>query len=175
MRTAGEVVRADVLTGHYGRSKGCGIVEYATVEEAAGAVASARLLLERLDRRAARATDAEGSTPADLAAAAGHKELAAELAAAAAAAGAPDETIAEEAAGGVCDRAGELEGEQREFAEATERSAQSLLMLINDLLDFSKIEAGQLTLEEVPMDLRTVMDDVGELGSMFVFVCHATE
>ncbi|KAL9183998.1 hypothetical protein ACHAXT_002084 [Thalassiosira profunda] len=40
MRTAGEVVRADVLTGHDGRSKGCGIVEYATVEEAAGAVAS---------------------------------------------------------------------------------------------------------------------------------------
>ena len=40
MRTAGEVVRADVLTGHDGRSKGCGVVEYATVEEAAGAVAS---------------------------------------------------------------------------------------------------------------------------------------
>ena len=57
----------------------------------------------------------------------------------------------------------ELDPEQREFAEATERSAQSLLMLINDLLDFSKIEAGQLKLEEVPMDLRTVVDDVGEL------------
>ena len=87
---------------------------------AAGAVASARLLLERLDRRAARATDAEGSTPAELAAAAGHKELAAELAAAAAAAGAPDETIAEEAAGGVCDLAGELEGEQRNYARRSE-------------------------------------------------------
>jgi len=56
-----------------------------------------------------------------------------------------------------------LTAEQREFAEATDRSARSLLMLINDLLDFSKIEAGQLKLERVPFDLRTVVDDVGEL------------
>ena len=38
MRSAGEVLRADVLTGYDGRSKGCGIVEYATVEEANTAV-----------------------------------------------------------------------------------------------------------------------------------------
>jgi two-component system, sensor histidine kinase and response regulator len=57
----------------------------------------------------------------------------------------------------------DLGGEQEEFALATERSAQTLLMLINDLLDFSKIEAGSLTLEEVPFDLRLVIDDVGEL------------
>lgn len=56
-----------------------------------------------------------------------------------------------------------LETEQREFAQATERSAKSLLMLINDLLDYSKIEAGSLTLEHVPLDLRMVIDDVGEL------------
>lgn len=56
-----------------------------------------------------------------------------------------------------------LDSEQREFALATERSAQSLLMLINDLLDYSKIEAGSLTLEQVPLDLRLVIDDVGEL------------
>mmetsp|Transcript_23561 Transcript_23561/g.49859 ORF Transcript_23561/g.49859 Transcript_23561/m.49859 type:complete len:471 (+) Transcript_23561:234-1646(+) len=40
MRAAGEVLRADVLTGYDGRSKGCGIVEYVTVEEANGAVES---------------------------------------------------------------------------------------------------------------------------------------
>ncbi len=57
----------------------------------------------------------------------------------------------------------DLTSEQREFAEATERSAQALLMLVNDLLDFSKIEAGSLTLERVPFDLRLVVDDVGEL------------
>ena len=56
-----------------------------------------------------------------------------------------------------------LTAEQKEFADATDRSARNLLMLVNDLLDFSKIEAGQLTLERVPFDLRTVVDDVGEL------------
>ncbi len=57
----------------------------------------------------------------------------------------------------------ELGTEQREFAEATERSARSLLLLINDLLDFSKIEAGSLSLESVPFDLREVVDDVAEI------------
>jgi signal transduction histidine kinase/DNA-binding response OmpR family regulator/HPt (histidine-containing phosphotransfer) domain-containing protein len=57
----------------------------------------------------------------------------------------------------------ELTEEQREFAEATGRSAENLLALINDILDFSKIEAGQLTLEEVEMDLREVVEDVAEL------------
>ena len=56
-----------------------------------------------------------------------------------------------------------LDSEQAEFARATERSAQNLLMLVNDLLDFSKIEAGSLTLEHIPFDLRTVVDDVAEI------------
>ncbi|ORY79498.1 hypothetical protein BCR37DRAFT_340341, partial [Protomyces lactucae-debilis] len=34
MRSAGEVIHADVLTGRDGRSKGCGVVEFATVSEA---------------------------------------------------------------------------------------------------------------------------------------------
>jgi RNA recognition motif-containing protein len=38
MREAGEVTRADIMTGPDGRSKGCGIVEYSTVEEAKKAV-----------------------------------------------------------------------------------------------------------------------------------------
>ena len=38
MRQSGEVLRADVLQGYDGRSKGCGVVEYATVEEANGAI-----------------------------------------------------------------------------------------------------------------------------------------
>ena len=53
-----------------------------------------------------------------------------------------------------------LDSEQREFAEATERSAQSLLMLVNDLLDFSKIEAGSLTLEGIPFDVQPVPVEV---------------
>lgn len=38
MRSAGEVTRADVMTGADGRSKGCGIVEYSTEEGAKEAV-----------------------------------------------------------------------------------------------------------------------------------------
>jgi two-component system sensor histidine kinase/response regulator len=57
----------------------------------------------------------------------------------------------------------DLSKEQREFADATDRSAQNLLSLINDILDFSKIEAGQLTLEGVDMDLREVVEDVAEV------------
>jgi RNA recognition motif-containing protein len=38
MREAGEVTRADVMMGPDGRSKGCGIVEYESVEEAQKAV-----------------------------------------------------------------------------------------------------------------------------------------
>ena len=38
-------------------------------------------------------------------------------------------------------------------------SAESLLDLLNDILDFSKIEAGRLTLDEMPFNLREVLDD----------------
>jgi RNA recognition motif-containing protein len=37
-RSAGNVVRADVFTGADGRSKGCGIVEFSTPEEAGHAM-----------------------------------------------------------------------------------------------------------------------------------------
>jgi len=40
MREAGEVTRADIMTGHDGRSKGCGIVEYANEEDAKEAVST---------------------------------------------------------------------------------------------------------------------------------------
>ncbi len=39
-------------------------------------------------------------------------------------------------------------------------SSQHLLGLINDVLDMSKIESGKMTLNEVPMSLREVMDDI---------------
>merc|ERR1711865_1015579 len=40
MRAAGEVLRADVISEHNGRSKGCGIVEYSTEDEAQQAIAT---------------------------------------------------------------------------------------------------------------------------------------
>lgn len=52
----------------------------------------------------------------------------------------------------------ELSPRQRDFAEITNRSAESLLHLLNDLLDLSKVEAGMLELEEIDFDLRSVVE-----------------
>ena len=56
-----------------------------------------------------------------------------------------------------------LTAKQRQYAETTMRSADSLLTLINDILDFSKIEAGKLDLEIVSFDMQTLAEDVTEL------------
>jgi PAS domain S-box-containing protein len=61
----------------------------------------------------------------------------------------------------------ELRPEQRRFAEAIQRSAKSLLHIINDILDTAKIEAGQFNLESVEFDLReTVEEAVGLLDEI---------
>ena len=57
----------------------------------------------------------------------------------------------------------DLDGEQREYAEAVKVSAENLLALINDILDFSKIEAGKLTIEPIPFDLRTTVEKLADL------------
>ncbi len=56
-----------------------------------------------------------------------------------------------------------LDQEQREYAETVRNAGDGLLGLINDILDFSKIESGRLELEEIPFDLRYVVESVGEL------------
>jgi two-component system, sensor histidine kinase and response regulator len=53
--------------------------------------------------------------------------------------------------------------EQRDFAETLQRSAESLLTIINDILDYSKVEAGRLELEQIDFDLRHCVEDVADL------------
>ena len=57
----------------------------------------------------------------------------------------------------------ELTPRQRNLTENVQRSAVSLLAVINDSLDFSKVEAGRLELEELDLDVRDVIEDTVEL------------
>ena len=50
-----------------------------------------------------------------------------------------------------------LTKKQKNFIATAKRSAQSLMMIINDVLDLSKIEAGQLTIELVEFDLDQLL------------------
>ncbi len=52
----------------------------------------------------------------------------------------------------------ELAPRQRRYVERVQQSAQSLMLIINDLLDYSKFEAGKLELEEVDFRLDDVLD-----------------
>jgi signal transduction histidine kinase/DNA-binding response OmpR family regulator len=52
-----------------------------------------------------------------------------------------------------------LTAEQREQLETAQRSALSLLQLLNDILDLSKIESGRMMLEQIPFNLRLLVKD----------------
>ena len=56
-----------------------------------------------------------------------------------------------------------LTDEQRTYIDAIDKSADALMVLIEDLLDFSKIEAGKLTIEKTATDLRELTESVAEL------------
>jgi signal transduction histidine kinase/NO-binding membrane sensor protein with MHYT domain/CheY-like chemotaxis protein len=60
---------------------------------------------------------------------------------------------------------GDLNEDQKLSMQAVLKSSESLLYLLNDILDFSKIEAGELTLEEVPFNLKGHLKHVIDLLS----------
>ena len=53
----------------------------------------------------------------------------------------------------------ELTPRQHDYLGTIEKSADSLLGIINEILDFSKIEAGKLVLESIPFNLRDLIQD----------------
>ena len=53
----------------------------------------------------------------------------------------------------------ELSPRQQDYLSTIEKSADSLLGIINEVLDFSKIEAGKLMLESIPFNLRDLLQD----------------
>jgi PAS domain S-box-containing protein len=64
----------------------------------------------------------------------------------------------------------ELTEEQREWLETVKTSANSLLVVVNDILDYSKIEAGKVDLEVIDFNLR---DDTEE--TLKSFAPHASK
>jgi len=53
-----------------------------------------------------------------------------------------------------------LDPEQRGYIETLNSSSQSLLLLIDDILDLSKIEVGKLALENIPFNLKDVLNNI---------------
>lgn len=57
---------------------------------------------------------------------------------------------------------GNLEGKQRDFVQTAQKSARSLMKIVNDILDFSESETGRLVLEYNKFDLRQMVQDATE-------------
>ena len=53
----------------------------------------------------------------------------------------------------------EMSSRQEEYLGTISKSADNLLAIINEILDFSKIEAGKLVLENMPFNLRDLIQD----------------
>ncbi|MBV1882563.1 MAG: response regulator [Pseudomonadales bacterium] len=56
-----------------------------------------------------------------------------------------------------------LNEEQDDLCSMIHRSADALLVIINDILDVSKLESGKFTIEEVEFDVINLISDVCEL------------
>jgi signal transduction histidine kinase len=57
----------------------------------------------------------------------------------------------------------DLPEDQLRYIKAIHTSGQNLMVIINDILDFSKIKSGNLTLENIELNLTSVVDSVIEL------------
>ncbi|HEV7925490.1 MAG TPA: response regulator [Verrucomicrobiae bacterium] len=57
----------------------------------------------------------------------------------------------------------EMTSQQREYTDTIRRSAESLLLLINDVLDFSKVEARRLIFETIDFNLQETIEGSLEL------------
>ncbi len=59
-----------------------------------------------------------------------------------------------------------LDETQHDYVRTIRSSGEHLLTLINAILDFSKIDAGKLELEDLPFDLRAVVEECVDLVAL---------
>ena len=63
----------------------------------------------------------------------------------------------------------DLDSEQRDFLSALRSSADSLLVILNEILDYSKMEAGKMLLDPAPFD---VAEMTGEVMRTLAILAH---
>ena len=66
----------------------------------------------------------------------------------------------------------DLPPKPHQFVNVAHSSAKNLLGILNDILDFSKIEADKLELENVPFNLRDVLEEVTDTFRSVVIQKH---
>lgn len=66
----------------------------------------------------------------------------------------------------------QLTGNQHDYLTTIQKSANSLLHLVNDVLDFSKLEDGRLSINPEPFPLRDLLNDAIELLAANAFDKH---
>ena len=54
----------------------------------------------------------------------------------------------------------ELTEKQVKYATLANKSADNLLLIVNDVLDYSKAESGQLSIEQHPCDVHNLLNDI---------------
>ncbi|MDQ3563031.1 MAG: response regulator [Pseudomonadota bacterium] len=55
---------------------------------------------------------------------------------------------------------------QKRYVGVFKKAGEALLALVNEILDLSKIEAGQLDLEEIPFNLRTLIEETVDIHAL---------
>jgi PAS domain S-box-containing protein len=71
--------------------------------------------------------------------------------------------------------------DQRDYIDTIQDSCDLLVSVINDILDLSKIESGSMTIERVPMDLRSFLRSIAGIAAATIeakgleFVCNISE
>lgn len=57
----------------------------------------------------------------------------------------------------------ELSDDARDLVRTIQSSGDTLIRVINDILDFSKVEAGRMEIEQTPVDMQCLVNDVASL------------
>lgn len=61
-----------------------------------------------------------------------------------------------------------VDDKQKHFITSIQTAGKNLLMLINDVLDLSKIEAGKIELQQTPVNIVTILNEIEQIFSLNV-------